>query len=471
MCVDCTLLEEGLDASDELVAVLKAAKPPGILTAAGLVLATRELYLALRRATSDEEKAALLAIIAMIDRDWTRTTAAGRNRIYSRVQRRITDLGEATDKATQPVFERQGRKMLSKTRAAQIKRHRFKIPSPLSDKNERMLRFIKESQSNYVTDEFKRRGILASKKMRTLVERGMKEKMFRDPMTRMLTKEMDALVAGRSKHYFDVVSRIYVNRGRTLGSLANYDEAGIERYEFVATMDFRTSEICRFMHGKSWPVKAELDRFDEAERLREPEAIKDLMPFVQSGSDADGRPILYYKRGDQRHKVADVVEPGTGRRGLRGRYDMSLTDAQLQARGIAVPPLHGNCRSTIVPVIGAPTPTVTAMEIPTWGQLGRMPDYSQTLRLRTNQLPPLGRVLDIDGKPIAATSEARLDSIRSVFRRGQKAVDDTFGRGIVLGVRRDGKFDIVDGRHRLIAAREFPQIEVLARFEQVFAGD
>lgn len=66
-------------------------------------------------------------------------------------------------------------------------------------------------------------------------------------------------------------------------------------------------------------------------------------------------------------------------------------------------------------------------------------------------------VLDIEGKPIAPTSEARLASIRKMFdtrvgRRGQRAVDEL--REPIVAVSPGGRMEIVDGRHRLLVARE-----------------
>jgi hypothetical protein len=108
------------------------------------------------------------------------------------------------------------------------------------------------------------------------------------------------------------------------------------------------SKICRFMHGRDFSVERAMQRFDEVERAPDPEAISDLQPWMRVGADPDGNQVLFYERGGRRHVVAHVDEPAVGRADQVGRYSHALTNDQLEAAGVSVPPLHGRCRSTIV---------------------------------------------------------------------------------------------------------------------------
>lgn len=49
--------------------------------------------------------------------------------------------------------------------------------------------------------------------------------------------------------------RTETNYFENQGALAGYKEAGIERYEFIATLDLRTSEVCQMHDGKTYPVE------------------------------------------------------------------------------------------------------------------------------------------------------------------------------------------------------------------------
>lgn len=332
------LFEEARDARDEMRVVIGKAAPPSILTTRGLMNRIRSLYLAIRRVVTPTEREALERMIEKADRDWRRVR--DRPSAIAEIAEEMRGLGPVVAALALPIFEKHGLRVTSETRVASRNRFRLKIPEALSDLDRRLVRFVSESQTNFVTDEYRRRAVALSARMRKLVAEGIEENLFRDPFTRMLAKDLDLMTLGRSKHYFDVVSRIYINRGRTLSSLSSYEEAGVTRYEFVAVLDSRTSDICRMMHGKTWDVSEGVERFAEASRLRDPEKIRDLSPFVQRGKDEKGRPILYYRKGERRIRVARITESGVGRVGERGKYSGELSKERLARAGITFPPLH-----------------------------------------------------------------------------------------------------------------------------------
>lgn len=72
----------------------------------------------------------------------------------------------------------------------------------------------------------------------------------------------------------------------------------------------------------------------------------------------------------------------------------------------------------------------------------------------------VGRVTEIGGGPIKATSEARLKRVGGLFDAGRQ----NQGRGVVVTVRRNGTLEIDDGRHRLIeGARRGAKVKVTFR--------
>lgn len=138
--------------------------------------------------------------------------------------------------------------------------------------------------------------------------------------------------------------------------------------------------------------------------------------------------------------------------------------------GYAGPPAHPSCRCVLSawqPGWGD-TPTApkepTDDPVPTHSRIRAAADQAITVRQNAaGSLPPPAAVLDPFARTpsgarahIQATDAKRLASIRSVFQRGQAAVDDTFRRGILLVRRGDNLYEVEDGRHRLLVAQEFP---------------
>lgn len=120
------------------------------------------------------------------------------------------------------------------------------------------------------------------------------------------------------------------------------------------------------------------------------------------------------------------------------------------------PPAHPNCRCALIP-----WRREWEGEVPRAPRYSDLQDVPETRRwLTATELP---RVTGPFG-PLEPTSETRMDSIRQVFRRGQDAVRRTWDRGVRVAVRPDGQYEVVDGRHRILVAREFPDIQIPVRF-------
>lgn len=133
--------------------------------------------------------------------------------------------------------------------------------------------------------------------------------------------------------------------------VANAYDIEVEHdHGFVAAgLIVHNSAICRLMHGKTFEVGAAVRRHLDVEGASDPEAIKELMPFVGHGRDDNGE-FLYYKQGDKRMRVANVDDSGIGRRDDTGKFSRVMSDKQLARSGILVPPFHGRCRTLVIPV-------------------------------------------------------------------------------------------------------------------------
>jgi len=113
--------------------------------------------------------------------------------------------------------------------------------------------------------------------------------------------------------YWRVVANAAASRAYHYGVLKSAQSAGRRFYQYHAVLDAKTSEVCWALHGRTWAVAdavALMERIAEAE----PEEVKTLAPWLRY---KDIEPLLSNPFG-------------------------------LDALGIIIPPVHGNCRSTVV---------------------------------------------------------------------------------------------------------------------------
>lgn len=72
-------------------------------------------------------------------------------------------------------------------------------------------------------------------------------------VARMSKSLADAM--GKSYHQAETLIRTETNHFHAEADTRAYDAAGVEAYEFVATLDSRTSEACASLDGKHFPIK------------------------------------------------------------------------------------------------------------------------------------------------------------------------------------------------------------------------
>lgn len=114
--------------------------------------------------------------------------------------------------------------------------------------------------------------------------------------------------------YWRVVANAAASRSYHYGYLKAAQFQGFRAYRFVAVIDERTSEICNHMDGREWPIADVVNLMERTAMSDDIEEVKRLLPWA---------------------KFDDIKE---------------LNNDALRDIGVMVPPLHGNCRSTIVPV-------------------------------------------------------------------------------------------------------------------------
>ena len=162
---------------------------------------------------------------------------------------------------------------------------------------------------------------------RDTIVRGLDEGLGR----RAIGERLRGLMAGTREvpgklELYNRVASASVNRAHNWGGMFSLEEAGVEEYVFRAVMDARTSRICRDLNGRVFSVPRVMNVVRQA-LDGPPSAIESIAPW----------PTFDEARGDF------FIERGGRRSYLAGK-----STEWLEASGVAMPPLHGNCRSVVV---------------------------------------------------------------------------------------------------------------------------
>lgn len=302
----------------------------------------------LERAAERQEALALRTMLDKLDVDWTALDAAAAAALIERAIAAYERAAANVILKVKPVFAGAASVIIPQTRQRVVDRDELSIGSSLTEPDRVTGKTLLRNQGAYVRDEFGRRAAAASEQARRIVTAMLERGLGSEEISVKLAQDLSLRLLGRSKAYWEVIATAFLNKARTATQLNAYAEAGITVFKFIAVLDHRTTDICRYMDGKVFKVSNALARQLQAESLTDTDDIKDVQPWVYRGRDAEGREMMYFERRGRRHRVAYVEESAVGRPDARGRFVDGLTDEQLEAAGVTVPPLHPYCRSTIV---------------------------------------------------------------------------------------------------------------------------
>lgn len=314
-----------------------------------IVLSVR-LAAAFERAAKPE-RAALDRAIKNLDRNWPELTQKQRRQFIEQSSRIIRDSANAVMPGVIGVAEIESPSLTSATRKATRTKHGLNIAVDTNAFDQRVIGFNISSQGNYITHEFGTRSAVFSQDARQIVSGGLVRGESRDVIAERLDKTLRAKGIVRSKNYWRVAAGVFVNRSRTFGQLSAYKDADIRRFIFESMLDEVTSDVCRMMHGRFFSVDLGIEMFDKIEALPDPLDIRNVQPFARTRNVEGGQEIQINPPGGKSVRLATVVESAVGQRDKVGRFSNTLSDVELQAAGVTMPPLHGGCRSIVVPDI------------------------------------------------------------------------------------------------------------------------
>jgi SPP1 gp7 family putative phage head morphogenesis protein len=301
----------------------------------------------LRKSSWRSDAHAMRDCLEVLDVDWHQTTAAQRRRL---VQQSLVAAGRAVsgvERAIQAPFSEAAQTVVSATRTDARRKQGLAIAADSNALDQRVVTHVVRSQSNFVRDEYGRRLDDFGAEARKVVAAGLEQGLGRDDIAEEIRHAAESVFINRSRSYWDVVASAFIGQGRAFAQMSSYAEAGVERYVIEAVLDEVTTPACRFLHGKTFTVAQALARFEQVERLENPEDIKTVMPWVRHGIDNESRrSVLFVNGTDGRVPLAEVLRSGTGRRDDRGDFRAIVGDDKLGELGIGFPPYHGHCRTT-----------------------------------------------------------------------------------------------------------------------------
>lgn len=362
---DSELFSEARLAADELIESLLRIeidkKQLDPLSVTGFIALSSRIGKALQGTPANLQKQAVDAALAkMSDVDWKRLTKDQLNRVADAASKQLKKFGaEKIAPSVMTILNKEGKPLMEATKASAVEKFKLGISSHFDTPlDERIGKFMTASQGLYVKDQFS--NVLSWKfaqHVKNTVTSGLESGFGTDEISKTL-RESSLSQFGKSDHYWDLIASSYANRARTLTQIATYQQAGIAMYLWESVLDERTTESCRFLHNKRFPVSDSLDRFAAAEQTisagGDAEQVKSELPWVRTGRDSEGNLALFGGSGESRFMVARIDQSAVGSKDQIGSFSKGMSTDQLLASGISMPPLHGLCRSTVVADVSTP---------------------------------------------------------------------------------------------------------------------
>lgn len=319
----------------------------------GFLRIVSQIGRALRSATKEPEADAVRRAIDRLDVDWPNLSGEARGEVVRAANLALADLPAIVLPKIDEVLGVEANRVVLGTRAGVRRTFGLSIGSDLSRTDERIARFVHESQTNFIRDELGRRREDLSARARQIASEGIKQGLGRDAISAQLRDAYRSTSAGRNAFYWDVVASAFVNRARSLAEVSAYSEAGISHYIISAVLDEVTTDICRYLDGKRLSVSAAMDQFRRVDRLRDPERIKLEQPWLQVRQDARGNRAIFVPTEERPVRVAVVEESAelAGLKDERGTFRAGLGSSRLEAVNVGTPPYHGLCRTTTLPEV------------------------------------------------------------------------------------------------------------------------
>jgi hypothetical protein len=339
--------EATIQAVDDLL--LKAfgvvAKGLNPLKTADFDVIVARLARSLERVTGAAETEAVRGALHELDIDWKLATPDKINHAIWLARQQLGRVPEAVLEDVDRQLGTAAKPLVSGTRAGMRSKFGLDIPASLSDTDERIIQFARESTTMFVRDAYGRRTDALDGHVRGLVAEGMESGFDAKTIGEKVARTITVGAEARPPSYWQMVAATFAANARTYAQVNAFSEAQIEVYRLDAVMDMMTCEVCRCMDGRIWTTSAAMDHIQRVMALPEPEDIVAASPWLAQGKNGQGQDVIYYKLADgSRKEVAEVLKPAEGLKDKVGSYREIMNSGALQDAGIMGSPFHARCR-------------------------------------------------------------------------------------------------------------------------------
>lgn len=380
MIPEWVMLDAGADAAEDLLeqvfGVARKRVPTDVdpLAPDGFEALVRKLFGAMVGVVGPRDRRALQSVQTLLDVNWPHLSPAEREAALNAIGKGLGGIPNVVVEQVDRVLAVQGPQIIAATKESAAATFDLPIRPSFNLVDQRIIDAARTSQAHYIRNQYGARVEAASAKARDIVAKGLERGLDRYAIAEELKPAMEAIGVQRSVGYFGMIASVFAARARTWGTIAAFDEAGITSMEWVSQLDEATSDTCRFLDGKVFPVAAAKQRFEQVAAAPDPEAVVELQPWVVAGKAKDGSVALYYKQGGERRPIAMVERSGVGAKDDRGEYSRAAATDKLIAAGITSPPAHAHCRSLLAPASAVPSAQVpaqivSAASVPTSAQV------------------------------------------------------------------------------------------------------
>jgi hypothetical protein len=348
------VLRAAVDAADEVLSylarpVFKALDPTD---PNDILVISKQLADALKATTKGTAGSALRKAIDALDIDWPNASASQKDAVFKAAKDAVAGIPRGVLPQIKNAFVIHGTRVINGTKQAVSEEYKLNIGTTFTKQDARIVDYSATAQTNYIRDEYGKRASNFDHIARSVVAAGLDKGYDKYEIGKRLESKLADFGIARERSYWQMIAQVHTMRARTYGALSGYADAGVEQYQFQAVLDEVTTPQCRFMHNRTFSVSKGLSRYVEANGAPNPEDVRVTMPWVNAGKDDKGNEILYYKDGGgNRVKIASVTQNASGKVDEVGSFSSRHTDASLDKLGVTMPPIHANCRSTVIPIV------------------------------------------------------------------------------------------------------------------------
>lgn len=300
------------------------------------------------------DTAAVNRAIRTLAVDWAVLTAPQQAAIIRQATAALAAPGPRVAARTESTISTSITATIGDTKIAVSEQVNFALSTSFDAIDQRVLDNVLRSHAFFVTNEYGAHAQAFSMKAQDIVRNGLAQGLRSSEITKDLHAAARAVGLERPKHYWRVVATSAQNRGRTESQLQGYRQAGVERFEFQAVMDQRTTDICRMLDGKIFQVQNALDSYENVAQARGFDSVKDYQPWVRRRKSEDPGvefDLFIKQRDGSEVSVGQVTQSAVGKVDQRGRFTNAMDNSTLAQFGLTQPPLHGLCRSIVQPIV------------------------------------------------------------------------------------------------------------------------